>query len=294
MTEILRLMAPFLGASTLAWVVYYLASHLRIRPGAERHLEDFYAAAGNTSPAPSRSEQIGERIAERLPFSLDSWKEHLQWAQRGGKYKDWGVGRLVFMALCFACLGASALLINPSPASLLVPLGAALYPFVSVRARANTVRKRVIRSLPELATLVAAEMSAGVSPEQAIQRAAVLPGPTSGLLSEVLSYARSAGRPLFGRRPIRGALVEVCAQLNLPELSSFSAQLDLVAEKGVAGAMLMNEVTRTLSRAYRSRLDREIEKLDSRLMLATAVFFFIPFVLIILGSFIAPVMALFR
>jgi tight adherence protein C len=174
-----------------------------------------------------------------------------------------------------------------------VPLGAAAYPFISVRAKANTVRKRVVRGLPEVAALVAAEMSAGVSPDQAVQRAAVLPGPLTSLLSDVLAYSRSAGRPLFGRKPVRGALVEIFSQADLPELLSFAAQLDLVAEKGVAGAMLMNEVARTLGREYRSRLDSEVEKLNGKLMLATAVFFFIPFVLVILGSFMMPVMAIF-
>jgi Flp pilus assembly protein TadB len=294
MTENLRLIAPFLGASTMAWLAYFLASNLRIRPKAGRALEDFYAFAGNTRRATARSEQLGNKIVERLPFSLDAWKDHLKWAQRGGYFKDWGVGRLVLMSMFFASVGACVILVNPAPISLLVPVGAAAYPFISVRAKANTVRKRVIRSLPELATLVAAEMSAGISPDQAIQRLSALPGALTGLLSEVLAYTRSAGHPLFGRKPIPGALVEVFSQANLPELISFAAQLDMVAEKGVAGALLMNQVARTLSREYRSRLDSGVEKLNGRLMLATAVFFFIPFVLIILGSFIAPVMAIFR
>jgi tight adherence protein C len=195
--------------------------------------------------------------------------------------------------MIYAGIGLCVLLVNPAPLALLVPLCAAAYPFISVRAKANTVRKRIVRGLPEVAALVAAEMSAGVSPDQAIQRASVLPGPLTGLLSDVIAYSRSAGRPLFGRKPMRGALVEVFSQAGLPELMSFAAQLDLVSEKGVAGAMLMNEVARTLGREYRSRLDSEVEKLNGRLMLATAVFFFIPFVLIILGSFMAPVMAIF-
>ena len=294
MTETLRLIAPLLGASTLAWVAYYLVSNLRLRPKVGRLLEDFYASAGNNKPIVSRGEQIGERIAERLPFSFDTWEEHLKWAQRGGYFKGWGIGRLISTAMLYASLSTCVLLANPSPAALLIPLGAAAYPFLSLRAKANTVRKHVVRSLPELATLVAAEMSAGISPDQALQRAAVLPGSANVLLSDVLAYSRSAGRPLFGRKPIRGALVEVFSQAGLPELMSFATQLDLVAEKGVAGAVLMNEVARTLGREYRSRLDSQIEKLNGRLMLSTAVFFFIPFVLIILGSFIAPVMAIFR
>ena len=75
--------------------------------------------------------------------------------------------------MLYASLSACVLLANPSPAALFIPLGAAAYPFLSLRAKANTVRKRVIRSLPELATLVAAEMSAGTSPDQALQRAGV-------------------------------------------------------------------------------------------------------------------------
>jgi len=293
MTEPLRLIAPFLGAGTLALVAYFIARNLRFRPQATRALEDFYASAGNDQQPTSRGEQIGDRIAQRLPFSLDAWADHLRWAQRGGYFQGWGIGRLVFTAMLYAGVGALVLLVNPAPASLLVPLGAAAYPFISVRAKANTVRKRVVRGLPEVAALVAAEMSAGVSPDQAVQRASVLPGPLSSLLSEALAYSRRAGCPLFGRKPVRGALVEVFSQADLPELLSFAAQLDLVAEKGVAGAMLMNEVARTLGREYRSRLDSEVEKLNGRLMLATAAFFFIPFVLVILGSFMAPVMALF-
>jgi len=299
MADTLRLVAPFLGAGTLALVVYFLAGSLNLKPKVGRGLEDFAgtsfrsASAGNGQKAASRGEQIGNRMAERLPFSLDTWEEHLRWAQRGGYFKGWGIGRLVFTAMIYAGVGALVLLVNPAPASLLVPLGAAAYPFISVRAKANTVRKRVVRGLPEVAALVAAEMSAGVSPDQAVQRASVLPGPLTGLLSDVLAHSRSAGRPLFGRKPIRGALVEVFSQADLPELMAFAAQLDLVAEKGVAGAILMNEVARTLGREYRSRLDSEVEKLNGKLMLATAVFFFIPFVLVILGSVMAPVMAIF-
>jgi len=293
MTENLHLIAPILCAATLTWMAYYLAKNLRIRPKTLRYLEDYYTTAGNTKLHTSRGERIGSQIAERLPFSFKTWEAHLKWAQRGGYFKAWGVGRLVFMAMIYGTLGACVLLVNPAPISLLIPFGAAAYPFISLRAKANTVRKRVIRSLPELATLVAAEMSAGVSPEQAIQRASTLPGMLTGLLLEVLAYSRSAGRPLFGRKPVPGALVEISSQAGLPELMSFATQLDLVAEKGVAGATLMNEVARTLAREYRARLDSEVEKLNGRLMLATAIFFFIPFVLIILGSFIAPVMAIF-
>jgi tight adherence protein C len=294
MTEFLRVTASILCATSLAWMVYYLVKLLHIRSKTLRYLEDFYASAADARKLSSWGDRIGGLIAGRLPISFDTWEANLTWAQRAGYLKGWGVERLVFMALVYGCLGACVVLVNPMPASLFIPVGAAAYPFIQLRAKANTARKCVIRGLPELATLIAAEMSAGISPEQAIQRASVLPGMLTGLLQEALAYSRRYGRPLFGRRQVPGALVEVSSRAGLPEFLSFATQLDLVAEKGVAGAALMNELARTLAREYRARLDREVEKLSGRLMLATAIFFFIPFVLIILGSFIAPVMAIFK
>ena len=132
MADTLRLVAPFLGAGTLALVVYFLTGSLNLKPKVGRGLEDFYASAGNEQKAASRGEQIGNRVAERLPFSLDTWEEHLRWAQRGGYFKGWGIGRLVFTAMIYAGVGALVLLVNPAPASLLVPLGAAAYPFISI------------------------------------------------------------------------------------------------------------------------------------------------------------------
>ncbi len=135
MTETMHLIAPYLGASTLAWVVYCLASNLRIRPKVRRALEDYYASTGIAQQSISSSEQIGIRIAERLPFSFTSWEEHLKWAQRGGYFTAWGVGRLLFTAMIYAGISTCVLLVNPVPLALLVPLCAAAYPFLSVRCQ---------------------------------------------------------------------------------------------------------------------------------------------------------------
>ena len=294
MTETLRLITPVLGASTLAWVAYYLVNNLRLRPKVGRALEDFYASAGNSKPIVSRSEQIGERIAERLPFSFDSWEEHLKWAQRGGYFKGWGIGRLIFTAMLYASLSVCDCRRTPLLPRCSYPWERQLFLFSRCAPkpiRFASVLYAACQNSPswwQLRCLPASRQIRLSSVPQPCR------GPASGLLSDVLAYSRSAGQPLFGRKPIRGALVEVFSQAGLPELMSFATQLNLVAEKGVAGAVLMNEVARTLGREYRSRLDSQVEKLNGRLMLATAVFFFIPFVLIILGSFIAPVMAIFK
>ena len=67
-------------------------------------------------------------MAKKLPISIETWENHLRWAQRAGNYPGWGVGRLVFTALLYA-LGASALLlVNPAPISLFAPVLGFTYP----------------------------------------------------------------------------------------------------------------------------------------------------------------------
>ena len=61
MADTLRLVAPFLGAGTLALVAYFLAGSLNVNPKVGRGLEDFYASVGNDQKATSRGEQIGNR-----------------------------------------------------------------------------------------------------------------------------------------------------------------------------------------------------------------------------------------
>ena len=293
MMQIIRLVGPVLAAVALSVLVYWLTRNVRIERGASRQLSDFQ---GDRS-ARTRGDELGERVAKRLPISGDAWEDHLHWAQRGGTYPGWGIGRLVFTALVYALAASILLLANPAPVSLFAPLLGFAYPFLALRSKANQVRKQAGRSLPEIAALIAAEMAAGVPPEQALSRSALLPGPVPLLIAEATALSQRSGRPLFSRRDggqkLHGALLETFTVANIPAVRSFAAQLDRVSEKGVAGAAQMSKVAQALAQEYRQRLMSETKKLDSRLVLATAFFFFIPFVLVILGSFMLPILTMF-
>ena len=293
MNDAIRYLPVVLAALALAGLVFWLLRTVRIERGASRQLSDFQGDA----VSPSRRDAFGERAAKRLPISVETWEDHLRWAQRGGKYPGWGIGRLVSTALLYTLGAGVLLLVNPAPVSLLAPVLAFAYPFLALRSAANRVRKQAGRGLPEIAALVAAEMAAGVPPEQALARSALLPGPVPLLIAEAVALSQRSGRPLFSRRDgggrIQGALLETFTDAHLPMLRAFAAQLDRVSEKGVAGAEQMSAVARALAQEYRQRLMRETKKLDSRLVLATAFFFFIPFVLVILGSFMLPILAMF-
>jgi len=242
----------------------------------------------------NRQVEIGDRVGGLLPISLSEWQNHLEWAQRGGHYADQKLGGIIFTACLYAGGALLIVLIKPAPIFFLLPVLAFAFPFFSMRSKANGVRKKAVRALPEMASLVAAEVSAGTPPDQAVLRAAELPGPLAGLLSEAVSHARQTGRPLFSRKPVTGALVEVFSRAGLPALRAFAMQLDEVAGKGVDSAALMNDTARSLAREYRDRVMTEKEKLGGKLISLVAFHFFFPAVILILGAFLMPLLAMFQ
>lgn len=285
--------AQILMPLSFALLIWGVTSNLNLRLGrgkASKALSDYYAERAGERK--TRQEVIGEAVAGKL-LSLKTWQDHLKWAQRGGQYVGQSLGGVVFQGLLFAALGALVLLVNPAPAAFLVPAGAFAYPLVRLRSKANTVRKRVFRTLPETAALIAAELAAGTAPDVAVARASAIPGALSVLLGEAVETSRSTGRPLFSRKPISGTLVEVMRESGVPALHAFGSQLDLVASKGVAGAALMSEIARALGQEYRAKLQSEVEKLDSRLTLVVAMFFFVPFVALLLFAALGPILAVF-
>ncbi len=275
---------------SFALLVWGVAQNVKVGGGrATKALNDYYA---ERTEKKTKQEAIGEAVAGKL-LSVKTWEDHLRWAQRGGQYIGQSLGGVVFQGLLLAGLSLLIVLINPAPASLLLPVGAFAYPLVRLRSKANTVRKRVFRTLPETAALIAAELAAGTAPDVAVARAAAIPGPLSALLREAVELSRTTGKPLFSRQPITGTLMEVLGGSGIPALHAFGSQLDLVAGKGVAGAALMGEIARALSVEYRARLQSEVEKLDSRLVLVVALFFFAPFVALLLFAALSPILAVF-
>jgi Flp pilus assembly protein TadB len=293
MTYTIRFIGPILAAISLSGIIFWLLKTVRIERGASRQLSDFQGEGRLRT----RGDELGEKVAKKLPLSIETWENHLQWAQRAGYYPGWGVGRLVFTALLYATIASILLLINPAPISLFAPALAIVYPFLAMRSKANRVRRQAGRGLPEIASLIAAELAAGVPPEQALSRSALLPGPVPVLIAEAIALSQRTGQPLFSRRDgglkLHGSLFDTFTAANVPAVRSFAAQLDRVSEKGVAGAAQMSRIAQAMAQEYRQRLMSETKKLDSRLVLATALFFFIPFVVVILGSFMLPILQMF-
>jgi hypothetical protein len=282
-----QLIAVLAAAAASALVVYMVSSSMSFEQSTARRLGRF----AGTVPA-GLTEEIGGtvlRIARRDAGSLPG---NLEWAQLGGHFASWGPETVIGRCAIFG--GAAALgFLLADPGNLLFVIGAGLlagyYPVLQVNGRADDVRKRIGREVPEIAALVAAELAAGNAPDTAIERAAQVPGPLGKLLGRALAESRSSGRPLFSRKPVRGTLVELLLGSGLSQLAAFGAQLDLVAAKGVAGAEMMADISRAVSREYFEHVMSAAERLEGNLVVPSSVFFFLPFTLAVL----LPVMTSF-
>jgi Flp pilus assembly protein TadB len=244
-------------------------------------LEDFLA---DREEAPGAVERMGEQLLARFSV-LKGIETHLAWAHLGERLLDVSLGGIAALTLGLVCLGWAAAALSPAPAARLLFLAGGL-PYVYVRSVGRRVRKITERTLPETSALIAAELSAGSSVEDALLQAACLPGPLSRILNLAIDRAANVGRPLTARGSQPGMLREVLSELDLPALRGFAIQLDSVARSGVESGQRMQEISATLAAEYRQRIRDSIKTLDKRLTLAVSAFYFAPFFLILLmGTF---------
>lgn len=277
----LKPLLAFLAALCGGLAVALAATNVRLMPASSKALADYLSSQA----PPTFVEKVGEVLAKRV--HVGGTEEYRRWIalveRPPSQAHTLGMSAILggaFIVLTF---------VTGAPVLLILAIIGFVYPFVRLRSRANAVKRKVQRSLPEMAALMAAEMSAGNPPDKAVERAAEWGGPLSRIVKEAVEAARSTGRPLFGRGNIPGILVEVVREkYPLPALLAFVSQIDLAARKGAAGPELMESLARTLIIEYKDRALREAEQLDNRLAMPAVLFFFLPFLFIILVPMLVP------
>jgi Flp pilus assembly protein TadB len=282
--ELLVVAAAFVAGVTVYSVLRRVHLTLSTAPG---QLLAGYIAA---QPPPDLVERFGAWLLHRFPV--------LTAYANVGRNRRWlaleGIpptpAAVLGLATLLALGGLLLAALTAVPATVLIGALGFVYPFVRLRRRANQIRRMVLRALPELAALMAAEMAAGNPPDKALERAATWGGVLSALIGEVLEASRTNNRPVFGRGERPGMLVEVVTRYDLPALRAFATQIDLAARKGAAGPELMESLARTLIIEYKERALREAEALDNRLAVPAVVFFFLPFLFLLLAPLIVPLL----
>ncbi len=283
--QLLAILAAILGA---LFVMTVAGRMMTLTQGSTaRALADYTGQARPASPV----EQFGLWLEKRFPAIADrlSMKQYLRWLELTDSAPT-QAALLGQSVLFFMLLFGLGLMLRNSMFMLLALL-AAVIPYVRVRSKANDVKKRVERALPDLAALISAEMAAGNPPDKALRRASEWGGPLAAIIHGAVQHAATSGLPLFSRERMEGALVRTVSRYDLPSLQSFVRQLDLAARKGSAGPEQMQRLAHTLILTHKERALREAEKLDGKLAVPAVLFFFLPFMMFILAPMIYPLLA---
>ena len=283
--QILIVLAALTGSLTVLLLTRGIDFALALTPQAGRTVMRYRGASES-----STLEDLGGRALKRLPVlgTLFGLEDNRRWLAL--KAPPPSVPYIIGMALLLGAAGLTFAVVTTKPLIGLLAVLGFLYPFMRLRSQATKVRLRMERSLPEITAILAAEMAAGLPPDQALERASGWTGPMASLLRRVIEASRQTGRPVFGRGPSAGTLVRTTEQYGLPALQAFATQVDTAARKGAAGPELMHALVQTYIVAYQDRSLQEAEKLETRLAVPSVFFFFMPLLFLILVPMLIPLL----
>ena len=273
--DLFRNILIYATALFAAVAVYLYTVRIRIEPSSSRRMGDFL-----DSRKESVFDRYGQKWVDRSGLPLGALRIQLRWAQLGGKCLDWTVGGVLVRSILLA-LAASAhafLFTGSLVIKLAIIAIAAAWPLLKVSSAAGDVRKEVARLIPEIATVMAAELDVANSVEQAFERVAEMPGPLGRLLGRVLEQSRQSQLPVFSRGSVQGVACRILSEQGMAELARFGSQLDRIASQGIEAPRMMHQVASDFVRSYRSRLLQRASNLDNELLFPMALFFFIPFI----------------
>jgi Flp pilus assembly protein TadB len=263
-----------------AYIAYVLASSLRIEKSTSRRLRQ---AAGVEDRG--LDNELGNTLLRYLKLDTKSWESMLDWAQLSGQAEGWSTGTLMGRMVLYGAAGFAAVFLitrGEKPLFLLAALLAAVVPYFNVKEWAEQARKRVKDEVPEMAALLAAELSAGSPAMVALQRTSALPGILSKLIKRAFEMTNSTGTPVFSTPTTRGTLLQVMMGTKVSVLTALSAQLDLVARKGSEAADLMTDIGKSIAIECYEEKVVAAETMESALILPSTVFYFLPLIIVVM------------
>ena len=211
-------------------------------------------------------------------------KADLYFAQLVGKWGGWDEVQFTSLRIVI-CLGAFVfgLLVydNLIPALLAALLGWQI-PVVLLGGVSRRVRRRFQSQLPEFIQLVAAQMAVGVSLEEALRRTAQTESLVARWMRNVLQMSR--GRVIFTQ------LQKEAKPSFLPDLIGLAVQLEFV-RLGTAQQELMGQMAGQIAAEYAASAEQRAERVGAELVIPMVIFYFLPFIAIILVLIGWPILA---
>lgn len=239
-------------------------------------------------------DRVGEGVMSRFGLDLADWDANLRWAQLAGNYLGVSTASILGLSILYGGgAGALAFILLKSPLALLVGAGAFFYPSMQLKGAAERARGDARRGLPEAAAFIAGEMAAGVSVEEALGRASRLPGVIGSIVGQAKIIADTSHQLLLAHAGSPGTFRAFCDALGVSQLSTFAAQIDMVALRGAEGPRQMSSVAKGLARDYRSEVTRNASNLNNQLLFPTTMYFFVPMLATLLVPLFMGVLSLF-
>ena len=268
-----------IGIATTVLLIVLWVEFVPSLPGgkAAQYLKESDTPAGAQLPGWRGWLSKLDRAASRwAPGSLlRRTKSDLYFAQLVGKWQSWDAVQLTSLraALAIGALILGLLVYDNLILSAIAALLGWQIPAMLVGGVARRVRRRFQAQLPEFIQLVAAQMAAGVSLEEALRRTAESESLMAKWMHHVLQM--SQGRVVFTQ------LQKEAQASYLPDLIGLSVQLEFVRQ-GTAQQELMGQMASRIAAEYTSGAEQRAERIGAELVIPMVLFYFLPFIAVIL------------
>jgi len=239
------------------------------------------------SPVPDSASRIAQ-LAQQVEISrhiLPDFGPHLRWIRLEGHHatEQELIGYSILSAVGGAVMGTFAFGIPLGPLA-----GGTLgfyLPYYLVKGQAEDIRERFHRQLPELVQILAAEVAAGASLSIALERLSSSNSLAGAIFKQILATANAHGN-LWSIHQRLGGLQVAAREWHSPALISLMTQLDTIHTQGIEGPETLAVLARAFAIRYLGEARMRAETLENKLLLPLALFFFAPFV----GVILAPIM----
>jgi len=211
-------------------------------------------------------------------------KADLYFAQLAGKWHGWDEAQFTSLrvALALGALVFGLLIYDDLIPSVIASLLGWQVPVVLLGGVARRVRRRFQAQLPEFIQLVSAQMAAGVSLEEALRRTAQMDSLAAQWMRHVLQM--SQGRVIFTQ------LQKEAQASNMPDLIGLAVQLEFV-RLGTAQQELMAQMANRIAAEYTGGAEQRAERVGAELVIPMVIFYFLPFIAVILALIGWPILA---
>jgi Flp pilus assembly protein TadB len=168
-------------------------------------------------------------------------------------------------------------------------VGPFLLNLMYLRAPARRVTRQLKAELPEFVAILSAEVAAETTLQEAVIRLARGAGTCAKWFQFVVQSA--AGKSLFTEAGVPGALLEEARKTGERDLISLARTLDNIKRRGTGTKELLTQLARDTASRFTGEAQLRAEKIGSEIILPMILFFFLPYVLVILSVLAGPLLA---